>query len=90
MRIKLLCNLGTNDFPETPFKDGEEHEVSDQLGRSLVAQRLAKDITPAAAPEAEPVVVKEEPKPEPVAEKPAAPVKAEPAKPAVTSKQSKA
>ena len=86
MKIKLLTNLGSNDFPGTPFKDGEEHEVADELGRSLVSQRLALDITPVAAPAAP---AAKETKPEPVAEQAAEPTKAEPVKPAVTSKQPK-
>lgn len=50
MRVKLLCNLGTNDFPATPFRDGEEHDVTDDLGMKLVRRKLALDVTPQPAP----------------------------------------
>lgn len=46
MKVRLLCNLGTNDFPHTPFKEGEEPEVADDLGAKLVRAKLAIDITP--------------------------------------------
>lgn len=46
MRIKVLANLGTSEFPDSPFKEGEEHEVSETLGSLLVRRRLADDITP--------------------------------------------
>lgn len=49
MKVRLLCNLGTNDFPLTPFEEGEEPEVSDDLGTRLVRAKLAVDITPPAA-----------------------------------------
>jgi hypothetical protein len=59
MRVKLLCNLGTNDYQSTPFKDGEEHEVDPDFGAILVSRGHAVDITPppVAAPVAAPVVV---------------------------------
>jgi hypothetical protein len=71
MRIKVLCNLGTNDFPETPFLDGEEHEVNQELGEKLVRLRLAVDITPPPA--------QKEPPAETPNEIPVAPAKQEPA-----------
>lgn len=62
MRIKVLTNLGTNDFPETPFKEGEEHDVTDELGGKLVRLRLAVDVTPPPTPKPIPVVAtKQEP-----------------------------
>lgn len=53
MKVKLKCNLGTNDFPDSPLPEGE-HEVTDTFGAKLVALKLAEDITPAKLP---PVVV---------------------------------
>ena len=44
MKVEVLVNLGTNEFPETPFCEGETHEVDGKLGAKLVAQRLAREI----------------------------------------------
>jgi hypothetical protein len=66
MRIKVLTNLGTNDFPESPFKDGEEHEVNDELGSKLIRLRLAVDITPPPAPKVVAVKAVEPPLPAPI------------------------
>lgn len=41
MKVKLIANLGTIEFPETPFKDGETHEVNTKLGEKLVKRGLA-------------------------------------------------
>jgi len=46
MRVKLLTNLGSNDFPEHRFLEGEEHEIDDSTGGKLVAKKLAVDVTP--------------------------------------------
>lgn len=51
MKVTLLTNLGSNDFPEHPFLEGETHEVTDEIGTRLVRGRLAVDVT-------EPVIVK--------------------------------
>lgn len=70
MQIEVLVNLGTNDFPETPFKEGMKPTVSEQLGRKLVSLGYAKDITPAAekiAQLAEPAAPANK-EPEPVSE----------------------
>lgn len=50
MRVKLLTNLGSNDFPDHPFMDGEEYDVSAELGAKLLALRLAVDVTPEPVP----------------------------------------
>ncbi len=47
MVVQLLTNLGSNDFPGYPFKDGETHEVTDLFGAKLVRLKLAVDVTPA-------------------------------------------
>lgn len=69
MLIEVLVNLGSNDFPESPFKEGERHEVTEQLGKRLIGFRLAKDVTT----QCEPVVEVEVPQAvaAPEAEKPA-------------------
>lgn len=46
MKVRILTNLGRNEFPEYPLLEGEEHEVSEGLGESLVKRKLAVDITP--------------------------------------------
>jgi hypothetical protein len=74
MIVKLKTNLGSNDFPDMPFLEGEEHEVSEAAGQKLVRLKLADDVTPPPKP----VVAK----PEPEAPKATTP-------PAKTSKHSK-
>jgi len=59
MRVKILLNLGSNDFPGHPYLEGEEHEVVDRLGAKLVRCGLAVDVTPPP--------VESEPEPEAVA-----------------------
>lgn len=51
MKVTLLTNLGSNDFPGHPFLEGETHEVTTEVGTRLVRGRLAVDVT-------EPVTVK--------------------------------
>ena len=91
MLVKLLTNLGSNDFPGMPFLDGEKHDVSDEVGAKLVRLRLATDVTPPPKP-----AVKVEPiaKAEPEAELPPAPkpekfsaIRAQHKVPAPTTKQ---
>lgn len=55
----MMANLGTSEFPDSPFLDGEEHDVSDALGNQLVRRNLAEDITPEPipVPTQEPAVV---------------------------------
>lgn len=62
MLVKLKTNLGSNDFPDHPFMEGEEREVSTAVGERLIALRLAVDITP----EPKPVVAQPAPIPVPV------------------------
>lgn len=59
MRIKVTTNLGTNEFPDSPFLDGEEHDVNERLGELLVRRNLAVEITP--LPKPIPVIPKQEP-----------------------------
>ena len=73
-KVKALCNLGAG-LP--PLKEGEVAVISDMELATLRAMKRC------------PVVVIEEPKPEPVAAKAPEPIKAEPVKPAATSKQLK-
>ena len=56
MKVKLLTNLGSNDFPGFPFLDGDEHEVTDELGAKLVRLKLAVEILPPPAKPAPPPV----------------------------------
>ncbi len=55
MKIRIKTNLGSADFPDQPWKAGEERDVSDELGSALVARGVAVDL--AAKPPA--------PKPQP-------------------------
>ena len=50
MKIKLLCNLGTNDYPDTPLQEGE-HDVPDNLANKLIARKLAVAIEQPKPPE---------------------------------------
>jgi hypothetical protein len=50
MLVRVTMNLGTNEFPDSPFLEGEEHEVTETLGNVLVQRNLAVDITPATIP----------------------------------------
>jgi hypothetical protein len=47
MKVRILTNLGTNDFPEHPFLDGEEHDVPDEVASKMfrmgVAARVSED-----------------------------------------------
>lgn len=47
MKVKILLNLGTREFPDTPYQAGEEPNVSRDLGELLIRRGLAVDITPA-------------------------------------------
>lgn len=73
MKVRNLVNLGSNEYPSIPEKEGlegHEHHVPEALGKVLVAHRHAVEIV-------EPV--KEAPKPEPKAER--QPEETKPAKP---------
>jgi len=56
MKVEVLVNLGTNDYPSTPYLAGETHEVSDALGELLVTKGHARAV--ASEPEPEEVTVK--------------------------------
>jgi hypothetical protein len=62
MLVKLLTNLGSNDWPDLPFLDGETREVSDGIGAKLLAQKLATAVQPTKDkdPPAKPAVVESE------------------------------
>lgn len=42
MKLKVLVNLGTSEFPQTPFAADSVHEVDERLGNKLLARRLAE------------------------------------------------
>ena len=44
MRVKVLLNLGSRDFPNFQKMEGEECDVPDSLGAKLVARNLAEEI----------------------------------------------
>ena len=53
MRVKMLLSLGSLEFPDCPFHEGEEHEVSDSLGAKLVSKRLASEIVAIVPPQSQ-------------------------------------
>jgi hypothetical protein len=67
MFVNINTNLGTNDYPETSFLEGEVHEVSDDLGRKLVARKHASEVVPPQSAQKPKVAEVEEPKPAPKA-----------------------
>jgi hypothetical protein len=67
MRIRVLRNLGAN-LP--PFKEGEEHTVSDGEGQELCRRGLAEKIE---QPEPPPKPPAPTPKPAPKTERPKSP-----------------
>lgn len=46
MLVKATVNLGTNDYPSCPLKEGEVGEVSDTAGAVMLAAGHAIDVTP--------------------------------------------
>lgn len=61
MRVRITTNLGTNDYAES-WLEGEVRDVSDDLGKLLLARRHAVEVavppppvveTPEPAPKAE-------------------------------------
>lgn len=76
MRVRVKCNLGTDDFPDSPLTEGE-HEVSETFGAQLVGLKLADEVAaelppvkvlPTEIKPQEPASVPEpEPKPAPIA-----------------------
>lgn len=54
MRVKALTNIGTIHEPLPPLKEGEEADVSQSAGETLVGRGWAVDITPQPKIEAVP------------------------------------
>lgn len=50
MKVRIRTNLGSAEFPGKPWKFGEEHDVSDDVGKSLVARGVAECIDTAVQP----------------------------------------
>ena len=54
MKVKILTNLGSQDYPDCPYMEGECHEVEEALGLKLLRNRhaaaVAADETPAPKP----------------------------------------
>lgn len=44
MQVKIKTNLGTNQFPEMPYRDGDLKEVSDDVGAMLVRKGWAEEV----------------------------------------------
>lgn len=44
MKVEVLVNLGTNDYPAHPYLAGEIREVSDAVGAKLVANGHARAV----------------------------------------------
>jgi hypothetical protein len=56
MKVEVLVNLGTNDYPGHPYLAGEIHEVTDAVGAKLVSNGHARAIV--SEPEPSEVTVK--------------------------------
>ena len=41
MLLKIIANLGSADFPGSPFLEGETHDVAEPLASRLLRRRLA-------------------------------------------------
>lgn len=63
MQVKIKTNLGTNQFPDMPYREGDVKDVSDSVGAMLVKRGLADEIVQLKA--VPPIEVKASP---PVAE----------------------
>lgn len=54
MNVKILTNLGSQDYPDCPYLEGECHDVSEVLGLRLVRNKhavaIAAEETPAPKP----------------------------------------
>lgn len=44
MRVKATVNLGTNDYPSCPLKEGETADVSELVGGVMVARGHAVEV----------------------------------------------
>lgn len=42
MKIRIRTNLGRVEFPGMPWQCGDEHEVDEALGASLIARGVAE------------------------------------------------
>lgn len=74
MKIRIRTNLGRAEFPDMPWQCGEEHEVPETLGASLIARGVAEACQQPEAPR----------HPKTVAAVPDEPAISEPKKPAIS------
>lgn len=58
MRIKALTNFGGNDYPDLPLQEGEEADVSDEIGSRIVARKHAVEVPAPPKPERKPTTPK--------------------------------
>lgn len=63
MQIKLLTNLGSNDWPGLPWLEGETHEVNDLLGKRMIHARVAVEVEVIPKPEPPKAIAEEMPPP---------------------------
>ncbi len=42
MKIRIRTNLGSAEYPGMPWQAGEEHEVSDDVGASMIERGHAE------------------------------------------------
>ncbi len=46
MKVRIKTNLGSAAFPGKPWQAGEEHDVPNDVGSSLIARGVAEDANP--------------------------------------------
>lgn len=44
MQVKLKTNLGTMQFPDMPYREGDVKDVPDAVGAMLVKKRWAEEV----------------------------------------------
>jgi hypothetical protein len=44
VQVKIKTNLGTNQFPDMPYREGDVKDVPAAIGELLVKRRLAEEI----------------------------------------------
>lgn len=44
MQVKIKTNLGTNQFPDMPYREGDVRDVPDEVGAFLVRKRWAEEV----------------------------------------------
>lgn len=44
MKVEVLVNLGSNDYPGLPYLAGETREVTEDIGKRLVANGHAREV----------------------------------------------